>query len=68
MQNNKRQREHHTRFAKRLRRLGLSLIDAQAWTQIPYGSLKNYKQGRVTAPRSALRMLALYRLIHWGKF
>lgn len=64
----KRNREHNTRFAKRLRRLGLTLVQAQAWTGIPYGSLKNYKQGRVTAPRSALRALAMYRLVHWGKF
>lgn len=63
-----RTRHHDTAFARRLRRLRMTLEDAQRWTREPIGTLKNYKQGRRRTPRAALRMLAAYRLTHWGRF
>jgi len=59
-----------TPLAKRLRRLGWSLKDAQQWTGEPYGSLKNWNIARngMKTPRAVMRLLAAYRLINWGKF
>jgi len=62
----RRVREHDTVFARRLRRLGLSLGDAERVTREPYGNLKNWKQGRARCPRAVLRLLAYYRLKTWG--
>lgn len=65
-----RNRKINTPLAKRLRRLGWNLKDAQRWTGEPYGSLKNWNQERngMKAPRAVMRLLAVYRLLHWGKF
>ena len=62
----KRNRQHDTPLAHRLRRLGWTLRDAERWTGERYGNLKNYNQGRVACPRPILRLLAAYRLLHWG--
>lgn len=59
--------EHQTPFAKRMRRLGLDLVATEKFTKIPYATLRGYKGGR-PVPRAAMRMLAAYRLLHWGEF
>ncbi len=63
-----RQRRHDTRLDFYLRRLGLTLDQAARLTRAPYGDLKNWKQGRHRTPRPILRLLAHYRLTHWGQF
>jgi hypothetical protein len=63
-----RNREHNTPLANRMRRLGLSLADVQRLTREPYGTVKNWKQGRYKTPPAVLRLLAAYRLLHWGEF
>jgi len=64
----KRQRHHDTPLAHRLRRLRLTLRQAERITRAPYGNLKAWKQGRYEAPRTILRLLAAWRLIHWGRY
>jgi len=54
-------------FAKRRRRLGLTNKQAAKWLGVPYKTALNWNQGR-PAPRHAMRMLAAYRLIKWGKY
>lgn len=61
-------RRHDTRFAFHLRRLRLSVAAATRLLRMPYGTVKNWKQGRSSTPRAALRLLAAWRLLHWGKF
>ncbi len=61
-----RQRHHHTRLAFYLRRLRLTLVQAARLTGEPLGNLKNWKQGRTRTPRAVLRLLAAWRLLHWG--
>lgn len=56
-----------TAFGRRVRRLGLSLRQVQAWTGEPYGTVKRWSQGRSAAPPSVMRLLAVYRLLHWGQ-
>ena len=64
-----RNRHQNTQLARRLRRLGWTLRDAERWTGEKYGNLKNYHQGRVSpCPRPILRLLAVYRLLNWGRF
>jgi len=63
-----RNRHHNTPLARRLRRPGWNLKRAQRWTGEPYGNLKNWNQGRNPCPRAVLRLLAAYRLLHWGRF
>lgn len=63
-----RTREHNSPFAKRRRRLGLSVTQAARWLRTPYGTVKDWNQGRYQPPRAALRLLAAYRLLNWGKF
>lgn len=64
------QRNRHlqTPLAKRLRRLGLSLRQAQRWTRAPMGNLKRWHRGESRTPRPILRLLAVYRLARWGQF
>ena len=57
-----------TSLAFRAKRLSLSMQDVQKLTKEQYGSVLNWKQGRSRCPRSVLRLLAVYRLAHWGKF
>ena len=57
-----------TPLAFRAKRLNLTMKDVQKLTKEPYGSVLNWKQGRSRCPRSVLRLLAVYRLAHWGKF
>jgi len=64
----KRNRQPNTAFAKRLRRLRWDLTRAAQWTRKPYKTLKNYNQGRTPAPRAIMRLLAAYRLMHWGDY
>ena len=52
----------------RATRLGLSMKDVQRLTREPYGNILNWNQGRSRCPRSVLRLLAVYRLAHWGEF
>lgn len=61
-------RHHNTRLAFRLRRLRLSVAGAARILRMPYGTVKNWKQGRSSTPRAALRLLAAWRLLHWGRF
>ena len=63
-----RNRKPLTPLAMRARRLGLSLGDVARLTRESYGTVKNWSQGRSRCPRSVLRLLAYYRLKHWGKF
>lgn len=63
-----RTRRHNTRLAFHLRRLHLSLNQAARLTRAPIGNLKNWKQGRARTPRPVLRLLAAWRLLHWGQF
>ncbi|OQX38612.1 MAG: hypothetical protein B0D91_03685 [Oceanospirillales bacterium LUC14_002_19_P2] len=63
-----RNRTPQTTLAKQARRLGLSLKDIQRLTGEPYGTVKNWSQGRSRCPRSALRLLAWHRLKNWGKY
>ncbi len=63
-----RNRHFNTSLAYRSRRLGLSLKDVQRLTKEPYGNITNWNQGRRRTPRVVLRMLAMYRLSHWGEF
>lgn len=65
---NKRNRSHNTPLAFRARRLRLSLKDIQRITKEPYGNVTNWNQGRRRTPRVVLRILAAYRLLHWGEF
>lgn len=62
----KRQRHHQTALAHRLRRLRLNLAQAGRITGEPVGNLKNWKQGRTRTPPAVLRLLAAWRLLHWG--
>ena len=62
------QQDLKTSLAFRAKRLGLNMRDVQKLTREPYGSILNWKQGRNRCPRSVLRLLAVYRLAHWGKF
>ena len=64
----KRNRHHRTAFAHRLRRLHLTLDQAAQVTGEPVGNLKNWKQGRRRTPRAVLRLLAAWRLLHWGRY
>ncbi len=52
----------------RAKRLDLSMKDVQRLTREPYASILNWNQGRARCPRSVLRLLAVYRLAHWGEF
>lgn len=63
-------RNRHPRapFAKRVRRLHINVEQAAWWTKITYGTARNYNQGRRPAPRAVMRLLAVYRLLNWGKF
>lgn len=63
-----RTRQHQTPIARRMRRLGLDLPDLQRLTRAAYGTCKNWKQGRSAPPRAVLRLLAAYRLLHWGNY
>jgi hypothetical protein len=63
----KRTTTHNTAFSKRLKRLRWNLKQAQKWTGTSYENIKNYNNGRVLAPRPVMRLLAAYRLLHWGK-
>ena len=63
-----RNRTQQTPLARRARRLGLTLRDIERLTREPYGTVKNWNQGRNRCPRSVLRLLAWYRLKHWGEF
>ena len=63
-----RQQEIKTSLAYRAKRLKLNMQEVQKLTKEPYGSILNWKQGRNRCPRSVLRLLAVYRLAHWGKF
>ena len=57
-----------TSLAFRAKRLNMTMKDVQKFTKEPYGNILNWKQGRSRCPRSVLRLLAAYRLAHWGKF
>lgn len=57
-----------TSLAYRAKRLNLTMKDVQRFTREPYASILNWKQGRSRCPRSVLRLLAVYRLAHWGMF
>lgn len=63
-----RRRHHNTPFAKRRRRLGLNVAQAARWLREPYGTVRGWNQGRYAPPRAAMRLLAVYRLLHWGKY
>ena len=62
-----RTRHHDTRLARWMRRLGMDLPALQRITREPYGTCKNWKQGRSRTPRAVLRLLAAWRLLHWGE-
>lgn len=64
----KRNRHLQTPLAKRLRRLDLTLRQAQRLTRAPMGSLKHWHRGTVRTPRVVLRLLAAYRLLRWRQF
>lgn len=64
----KRNRNLQTPLAKRLRRLALTLTEAQRITRAPMGTLKHWHAGQRRTPRIVLRLLAAYRLLHWGRF
>ncbi|MDH5548048.1 MAG: hypothetical protein OEZ43_20920 [Gammaproteobacteria bacterium] len=61
-------REHNTAFSKRRRRLGLSVKNTARWLRTPYTTVKNWNQGLAEPPRTAMRLLALYRLDRWGNY
>lgn len=63
-----RERHHVTPFAVRRRRLGLTVGQSARWLRMPYSTVKNWNQGRYECPRVALRLLAAYRLLNWGKY
>lgn len=63
-----RNRQQNTPLAYRLKRLGLSLKELEKITGEPYGNLKNWNQGRRRTPKVIFRMLAAWRLLHWGNF
>jgi DNA-binding transcriptional regulator YiaG len=51
------------RFNYYRRRLGLTLRQVSRLTGEPYGTVKNWSQGRNRCPRSVLRLMAAYRLM-----
>lgn len=63
-----RNRQQNTPLAYRVKRLGLSLKELEKITGEPYGNLKNWNQGRRRTPKVIFRMLAAWRLLHWGNF
>ena len=63
-----RNRQQTTALAFHARRMNLSLKDLEKITKEPYGNIKNWNQGRRRTPRIFFRMLAAYRLLHWGSY
>lgn len=63
-----RNRQQATALAFHARRMNLSLKDLEKITREPYGNIKNWNQGRRRTPRIVFRMLAAYRLLHWGSY
>lgn len=63
-----RNRQQNTPLAYQVKRLGLSLKELEKITGEPYGNLKNWNQGRRRTPKVIFRMLAAWRLLHWGNF
>lgn len=63
-----RNRQQKTTLAFHARRMNLTLKDLEKITKEPYGNIKNWNQGRRRTPRVVIRMLAAYRLLHWGKY
>jgi len=64
----RRNRNLQTPLAKRMKRLGLTVEKAQQITRAPAGNLRRWRRGQSRTPRSILRMLAAWRLLHWGQF
>ena len=63
----KRNRTHTTQLAKRLRRLRLNqLADAARVLGTSPRTVEAWRQGRYETPRVAMRLLAAWRLLHWG--
>ena len=63
-----RNRNHNTALAFHSKRMKLGLKDLERITREPYDNLKNWRQGRRRTPRIVFRMLAAWRLLHWGQF
>lgn len=57
-----------TIFAKRRRRLGLTVKQAARYLRISYDTARKWNTGATEAPRPALRLLAVYRLHRWRKY
>lgn len=60
-------RRPDTALAWHLRRLGLNLKDLQRISREPYATCRNWHSGRNRTPRSIFRLLAAWRLLHWGQ-
>lgn len=54
-----------TALAWHLRRMGLKLVDLQRISGEPYATCRNWHTGRNRTPRSIIRLLAAWRLLHW---
>ena len=52
----------------RVKRLRLNLKKVARITREPYRTIQNWNLGINRCPRSVLRLLAYYRLKHWGQF
>lgn len=57
-----------TPLSFRVKRLRLNLKKVQKITREPYRTIQNWNQGINKCPRSVLRLLAYYRIKHWGQF
>lgn len=63
-----RNRQQTTPLAFHAKRMNLTLKDLEKITGAPYGNIKNWNQGRRRTPKIVFRMLAAYRLLHWGNY
>lgn len=63
-----RNRQQTTPLAFHAKRMNLTLKDLERITGEPYGNIKNWNQGRRRTPKIVFRMLAAYRLLHWGNY